>query len=494
MKKTWWSQLQVKIIAWSFVPTVIILSAVAWFTFYSYQEVLGDLAIKKDWAIAQSKAVEADTAISNLINATLRPVILTIDIDYGEPPEVRAQNILDRAQGLDMYDGGIYFLDQQGKVVRTQPSQPELMGQDWSDTPQFRYLVNNPPGASPLTDIRTIGQDEKAVVCATWPMRNTQGEFVGAAYYCLAVGPAAQGVLFKTLTSLDLGSDVYIIDGNQRIIFSPDPSQIGRDLSKEAYIQELLQGQEMSVRFHKATEDTVISYYPLNGVVSDRSRWILIREQGLAEIMQPSLPYRQLLVVLLALGVAVPTLVTAYGVRHITGPIQKLIRASEQVTAGQFRHRIEVNTGDEIETLADQFNLMSARLADSYSSLEKKVTDRTRELAILNSIISVASHSLDLREILGDALGKTVEQVGFEAGAAVKVESDPGEPLLVAHRGLDATAALDLAVPSCHGRSDPGDRQREACPLRAWGSTRMELTRSACPIRPADVRPGAAPH
>jgi hypothetical protein len=48
MKKNWWNSLQVKIIAWSFVPTVIILSAVAWFTFYSYQKVIGDLAIKQD--------------------------------------------------------------------------------------------------------------------------------------------------------------------------------------------------------------------------------------------------------------------------------------------------------------------------------------------------------------------------------------------------------------------------------------------------------------
>ncbi len=63
MKKNWWNSLRTKIIAWSFVPTVIILSAVAWFTFYSYQKVLGDLAIKQDWAIAQSKAVEAHTGV-----------------------------------------------------------------------------------------------------------------------------------------------------------------------------------------------------------------------------------------------------------------------------------------------------------------------------------------------------------------------------------------------------------------------------------------------
>jgi hypothetical protein len=168
---------------------VIILSAVAWFTFYSYQKVLGDLAIKQNWAVAQSKAVEAHTAIANLFNGFIRPIILTIDIDYEKPPEVRAQNILDQAQGLDIFDGGTYFLDQQGKIFKTHPPQPELMGQDWSDTPQFRYLVDNPPGSSPVTDMRTIGANERDIICATWPMHNTQREFIGVGYYCLLIGP-----------------------------------------------------------------------------------------------------------------------------------------------------------------------------------------------------------------------------------------------------------------------------------------------------------------
>jgi nitrate/nitrite-specific signal transduction histidine kinase len=160
--------------------------------------------------------------------------------------------------------------------------------------------------------------------------------------------------------------------------------------------------------------------------------------------MQPTLPYRRLLLVLLALGVLVPVIVTAYGVRHITNPIQKLIRASEQVTAGQFGHRIEVKTGDEIEALADRFNLMSAELDDSYSSLEKKVADRTRELAVVNSIISVASHSLDIEEILEDALSQTVEQMGFDAGVAFKFEPHPVPPLLMAHQGFGPATAVDL--------------------------------------------------
>ena len=79
MKKNWWSSLRTKIIAWSFVPTVIILSAVAWFTFYSYQKVLGDLAIKQYPDIIQPKAAAFAQAFNGLFNPIVVPIIMEID-------------------------------------------------------------------------------------------------------------------------------------------------------------------------------------------------------------------------------------------------------------------------------------------------------------------------------------------------------------------------------------------------------------------------------
>jgi signal transduction histidine kinase len=87
---------------------------------------------------------------------------------------------------------------------------------------------------------------------------------------------------------------------------------------------------------------------------------------------------------------------------------------------------------------------MSAKLDDSYSSLERKVADRTRELAIMNSIISVASHSLDVQSILEEALNKTVEQLSFDAGAAFAFEPVPPSTHLIAHLGFEPAIANDL--------------------------------------------------
>jgi nitrate/nitrite-specific signal transduction histidine kinase len=446
MKKTWWRSLRTKIIGWSFVPTVIILSAVAWFTFYSYQRVIGDLAIKQYPEIIQPKAIAFSQTFNGIFNPILIPVLMEIDRDHELPIEARAQNILDHAQDLDIFDGGIYFLDQQGKVIKTQPPQPDLIGQDWSDTPHFRS-VNAAPNFGADTDLINIGSSGKKILCVAMAMTGQAwDEVLGAIYYCFTIYPASQNVFYQKMAALDLGSNLYVVDRNHQVLYSPDPSEMGKDLSGEAYIRELSQGENSSGRYRIGTEDMVVGYIPVfPGVQTDRASWYMFAEKSWAEIMQPTLPYQRLLSGLLALGVIVPALVTSYGVRHITGPIQKLIRATEQVSEGQFKQRIEVQTGDEIETLADRFNVMAARLDDSYASLEKKVADRTRELAIVNAIVSVASQSLDIQEILKRALKETVEQMGFEAGAAFRLSAVSAETQMAAQQGFEAASAHDLA-------------------------------------------------
>ena len=252
MKENWWSSLRVKIIAWSFVPTLIILSAVAWFIFYSYQQVIEDLAIKQDWATVQLQTQPVCQVVVDITQPVLIQILLQIDTQKEEPLEVRAQNILDQAQDIGIFDGGVYFLDQQGKVVKTHPEQPELLGQDWSDTPHFRFMIDH-PGKAAYSDLRTIESSRKEILCVSVPMNGPQGEFVGAGYYCFTVYPPTQNVYYeayrKAYRNLGLGPNMYIIDGNQRIIFSTDPSQIGRDLSGEVYLQQLLQGQSASGRF-----------------------------------------------------------------------------------------------------------------------------------------------------------------------------------------------------------------------------------------------------
>jgi nitrate/nitrite-specific signal transduction histidine kinase len=495
MKIKWWNSLRVKIIAWSFVPTVIILSGVAWFTFYSYQQVIGDLAMKVESDTVRTKLNQITNPLSRLIDPVTIPFFREIYYYNPDILSVRVQRIFDRADELTIFDGGLYVLDPQGKVINSWPEQPDLIGADWSATPTFKFLTSH-FSTYAFTDIQTLGPAGYEIICSAAAMTSIQGEFIGASYFCFRIGPTIQNAFYKTLNDLNLGPGLLLLDGNQRIIYSPNQSEIGMDLSNEAYIQELFTGKTTSGRFREGSTDMVVSYARSALLEKDQVRWTMLKEQNWSEIMRPSLAYRQLLLVLLALGVVVPALVTAYGVRHITNPIQKLIHASEQVTAGKFKHRIEVKTGDEIETLADQFNLMSAELDDSYSLLEKKVAERTHELATLNAIAARVSSSLNLNEIMADALERIMELTGMEHGIAYRIAGGEGSAAnteteveeahlyVMAFRGLPPTFA-DLGDRVPLRRSAAGVAGQRGEPM-IW--TLMELpTESAVKERLATL-------
>lgn len=75
--------------------------------------------------------------------------------------------------------------------------------------------------------------------------------------------------------------------------------------------------------------------------------------------------------------------------------------------------------------------------------LEYQVADRTRELAALNAVAAAVSRSLNLEQILCDALEKTLEVTGLEAGGIYLLleetsHSGAGVLKIATHRGLSA--------------------------------------------------------
>ena len=264
MKKPWWKSLRIKIIAWSFVPTAIILSAVAWFTYYSYQKVLGDLAIKQYPMIVQTEVQETSVALQVVGNTYLVPIFKEVDTDLEAPPEVRAQKILDYSMNLGVFDGGIFFVNQQGIIFKTQPGYTELLGEDWSDTPHFRS-INKTPNYAAWTDLIPIESSGKKIFCIGFAMTGlTWDEFLGAGYYCFNIYPFVQNAYYEAISQTDPGPNYYILDRNQQVIYSSEPADMGKDLSGEAYIQQLSQGKSKSGRFQVGNRDMVVGYVPLS--------------------------------------------------------------------------------------------------------------------------------------------------------------------------------------------------------------------------------------
>ena len=70
-------------------------------------------------------------------------------------------------------------------------------------------------------------------------------------------------------------------------------------------------------------------------------------------------------------------------------PIRDLEAGVKRAAAGDFDHRIELHSGDEMEDLAAAFNNMMARLQDLYGDLARQVNERSRQLVRSERLASV---------------------------------------------------------------------------------------------------------
>ena len=168
--------------------------------------------------------------------------------------------------------------------------------------------------------------------------------------------------------------------------------------------------------------------------------WLVFVELPATEAYAPlyAALERLAFVLLAALGFAV--LAGMFLAGRMVGPIQALRAGAERIGGGDLSQQIRIKTGDELEALADQFNVMAGRLKESYAGLEQKVEERTREVEEKSRQLELASQhksqflssmSHELRTPLNAIIGLTEMMV---TNAARFGTEKAAEPLRRVHR------------------------------------------------------------
>ena len=434
--------LRTKIIVWSFVPTAIILVAVALVTFYAYQRVTEELVIQRDQEVIRLSAGQLATELAeytDLLDALGRSSM------YQRGPAAQ-RDALQRARNrLAVFDGGVVVLDTFGTVIATEPERPEILGQNWSDRPYYRAIARSQILSLPqpvFSDIVPDGPGGAEVIVVAVPIIGEQGELLGSMAGMFRLGATAVSAFYGDIVKLRLGEggSTYLVDSRSQVIYHSTASRIGEYVADQTAAQQALYGQAGAIHTRDSEGRNIVAgFAPVPG-----TPWGLVTEERWATLTSASQGYQRFLLVLLVLGVVVPTLVATVGVRRITKPLVELIGAAQAVARGDLSQTITAHTGDEVEELARQFNLMSAELQESYAHLEQRVADRTRELAALNAIASVVSRSLDLEQVLNDALDKTLEVTGIEAGGIYLLQEGGEDLTIAAHRGLSPQLVAEI--------------------------------------------------
>ena len=366
--------LRVKIIAWFFVPTAIILLAVALVNFYAYQDVTEDLVIERDRDLTRLSAGQLTTELEEYINL-LSDVARTALVHYDDP--AAQQEILTQAgPQLVVFDGGVFILDTFGTVAASEPARGDLLGQDWSSRSYFRQMLRSPQPI--FSNVLTSEPQGSEVIVAAVPVTNSQEEFLGTVLGQFYLNPTGASAFYGGIVRLRIGGQgsSYLVDGNGRAIHHTDGDLIGADFSDQPVVELLSEGRVGAVRTRDVKgEDIVAGFAPVLG-----TPWGLVTEESWSALISDSVDKQRFLLLLLALGVALPALFVFIGLKRIMRPVEHLITAAREVASGNFGQTIAVRSGDEIGELSQQFNTMAVSLQESYAGLEQKVAERTEEL------------------------------------------------------------------------------------------------------------------
>jgi class 3 adenylate cyclase/HAMP domain-containing protein len=197
----------------------------------------------------------------------------------------------------------------------------------------------------------------------------------------------------------------YVVDARGRVLATSSKGpDVGKDLSKLPQVAAAIApGREPDTSgtdFNGHSVLTAASTVPKLG-------WSVLFEQPTAQALTPIRDQLVRIALLIGMGLMVAILAGTLLARRMIIPITALRDGAHKLGEGDFSHRIDVHTSDELEELAGQFNRMAGQLQETYSDLETKVEARTRDLAQSNNELKVleevgraVASSLDLNAVL----------------------------------------------------------------------------------------------
>lgn len=424
--------LRTKIIAWSFIPTLVILAAVALVTYAAYQSVTDDLVLAKDQELTRLSASQLSAEMKAHTDL-LTEIANTSNMR-------RADRVLQRAalehfsNRLVIFDGGVLILDNFGILVAALPSRPEDLGRDWSNREYFRQIVHT--SRPVFSNILPDGPQHAEVIVAAVPILGDQGELIGVLMGMFRTGVREVSAFYGGIVKQRIGENgsTYIVDSLGRVIYHHDSTQIGDDISSSPVVQAAMGGGAGAIRSNDENGKRIVAgYASIPG-----TPWLLINEENWVSLVSAFQGYRQFLILLLSLGVLIPIILVNIGIRRIMQPIVALTDAAQEVARGNFDQTITAQTSDEIEELANQFNFMAGQLRASYAQLEQRVSDRTKELAALYQADEELLSYLQLDDLLEALVDVAVNIFGTDKSSLLVRDAKRNKLVVGASRGFTA--------------------------------------------------------
>ncbi|MGY4499313.1 class 3 adenylate cyclase/HAMP domain-containing protein [Bradyrhizobium sp. GM24.11] len=258
------------------------------------------------------------------------------------------------------------------------------------------------------------------------------------------------GFLSDFLSDAQVGKAAfaYVVDARGHVLAASSKGpDVGKDLSKLPQVAAAIapgrEAETSGTDFNGHAVLSAASTVPKLG-------WSVLFEQPTVRALTPIRDQLVRIALLIGMGLLVAILAGTLLARRMIIPITALRDGAHKLGEGDFSHRIDVHTSDELEELAGQFNRMAGQLQETYSDLETKVEARTRDLAqsinelkVLEEVGRAVASSLDLNAVLPTIAARALEISHADAVVIYGYDAERRRFNLVEADGIDQSAEGD---------------------------------------------------
>ena len=340
--------LRAKVLLSALIPISLVLVVVAIFALYAYEREAGKVVRQRDTELAQ---VSAARLFEGLTRQSLLLQSIAGDDDVQSLEPARMKRALERDQNqLFVFDAGVVIYNDDGVAVWSDPFAYRRRGMAFPVPSEFdKVLTTLVPSFSNVFRDEISGKD---VILLTVPIVARGPEFKGAVAGMSNLNSLLLNATYSEVLEITVGSErfAYLVDGNGQVIFHSDRSRLGTDLSAIVPVKRVTEGEIGAAIAEGPEGETVISGF---APVPDTD-WAVITQEKWQSVVGPIRGYSRLLLGLLVAGGILSAALIFIGIGRSLRPIKELTRGAQRIAGGDFSYTIAAETGDEIQTLAEQ--------------------------------------------------------------------------------------------------------------------------------------------
>jgi signal transduction histidine kinase len=224
----------------------------------------------------------------------------------------------------------------------------------------------------------------------------------------------------ESMGSLTVGSsgEVYLVNGEGQLVTLPPKAGedsgleiLGEPMDTEG-VRRVRNGERGVAEYENYAGEKVLGSY----LQIPELGWGLVVEED-ADQAFSQLGSLRIGIILIVLGLAMAAMIASlFFSRRISEPLVTLKTGAEQLGLGDLGYRIDLRGAEELQSLARSFNRMAGAVQSSHEMMEEKVRESTRDLRVLNEMITSMRRNIRPDEALQRALQLFMEYTAYDIG------------------------------------------------------------------------------